>query len=76
MYVSFMDLEKTCDREASDRCWECMMFVVSCCGIKIMYVDSLACYQSKKRKSNCYDRYWGETCVSCPLGFSMYIWMQ
>ena len=36
------------------------------CGIKSMYVDSLACVKVKG----------GRVSGSCLLSFSMYIWMQ
>ena len=67
MYVGFRDLEKTYDRVTREALGQVLrMYNVAgklLNGIKGMYVHSLGCVRVKEG-------------VSCPLGFSMYIWME
>ena len=81
MYVGFTDLEKTYDRVNREALWQVLkvydMGSKLLSGIKSMYVDSSACVKVKSVESK-----WfridngGDKGVSCPPGYSMYIWIE
>ena len=50
--------------------------VLNC--IKTVYVNSLAYVRVRRCESECFriDSGVRQTCVSCPLGCSLYIWIQ
>ena len=45
-------------------------------GIKSMYIERLVCVRVKGGESEWFRVDSVSWCVSCPLGFSMYIWME
>ena len=73
--MGFMDLEKAYDSVNMEALWQVLrMYDVGgklLSGIKSMFVVSLTHFMVKWGESEC-SRI--DSGVSCPLGFSMYIW--
>ena len=77
VYVGFIGLDKAYDRVNREALLQVLrMYDVGgklLNGIKSMYFNSLAYIRVKTDESECFMIDRG---VSCPLGFSIYIWMQ
>ena len=80
MYVGSTNLEKVYYRVNREALWQVLrMYDVGgkfLSGTKSMNVNSIACIRIKWGESECFRIESGVRQGLCPLGSSMYIWMQ
>ena len=82
MFVGFIDLEKVNDRVNRETLWQVLrMYDVAgklLNGIKIVYVNSLACVGVKGWESECFrnDNGVRQVCIMSLWLFNVYIWTQ
>ena len=79
--MGFIDLEKVYNRVNREALWQVFRMYNGVGkllgGIKSMHVDSLTCIRVKGGESVWFRINSGlDRVASCPLGFSMYIWME